>query len=45
MFSQIICKAKQSLKVLTANTKEGTDGRTWRKLKQIVIAIFENLLT
>ena len=28
----------------TVNTKEGTNGQTWRKVKQIVIAVFENSL-
>ena len=28
----------------TANTKGGTNGQTWRKVKQIVITVFENLL-
>ena len=28
----------------TANTKEGMNGQTWRKVKQTVITVFENLL-
>ena len=28
----------------TANTKAGTDGQSWRRLLQIAIVVFENLL-
>ena len=28
----------------TAITKEGTDRQTWRRLKRIAIAVFQNLL-
>ena len=35
---------KEGINYNTANTKGGTDGQTWRRLKKISIVVFVNLL-